>query len=187
MERLKAFSDGVIAIILTIMVLELRAPEEAEPAALQPLLPVVLSYLISFFSVGVYWLNHRRHLQIAIRGSHAVQWWNLILLFWLSLFPFCTDWMNENHYEPWPVALFGVINLVTGLFNSILVHALVKANGPDSPIAHALTRERPRAMATVAMYAAGIGLSFVQPMLGFACYLLAVCLWAIPLTEAAEE
>lgn len=135
MERLKAFSDGVIAIILTIMVLELRAPEEAEPTALQPLLPIALSYFISFFSVGVYWLNHRRHLQLAIRGSHAVQWWNLILLFWLSLFPFFTDWMNENHYEPWPVALFGVINLVTGLFNSILVHALVKANGPDSPIA----------------------------------------------------
>jgi uncharacterized membrane protein len=180
MERLKAFTDGVIAIIITIMVLELKAPEEAGLHALQPLLPILFSYVLSFVAVGVYWLNHRRHFELAEHVTGAVQWWNLQTLFLLSLFPFVTAWMDDNHDEALPVALFGALNLITGLSNVLLVKALVQANGPDSPIGRAIQADRPKALATVLLYLAGIGLSFVQPMLSFGCYAAAALIWVVP-------
>ena len=138
--RMEAFSDGVLAIIITIMVLELKVPHDATPNALIPLIPVVLSYILSFVFVGIYWNNHHHLLQAIRHVDGAVLWANLHLLFWLSLIPFVTAWMGENQFAPWPVALYGVVLLFASIAYYILARALIAAHGLDSVLATALGR-----------------------------------------------
>src|SRR5215207_4152337 len=139
-SRLEAFSDGVIAIIITIMVLELAIPEGDDFRALQPLLPVFLTYVLSFVYVGIYWNNHHHMLHAADRINGRILWANLHLLFWLSLIPFVTGWMGQNHYEPIPTAAYGIVMLFAGLGYYILAHTLIGAQGPGSRLARALGR-----------------------------------------------
>ena len=160
--RMEAFSDGVLAIIITIMVLELKVPHDATPNALIPLIPVILSYILSFVFVGIYWNNHHHLLQAIRHVDGAVLWANLHLLFWLSLIPFVTAWMGENQFAPWPVALYGVVLLFASIAYYILARALIAAHGTDSVLATALGRDVKGKVSVVA-YAAAIPLA----MLGF--------------------
>src|SRR5215213_10204588 len=129
-NRLEAFSDGVIAIIITIMVLEMRPPHEADIEALRPILPVALSYLLSFVNLGIYWNNHHHMLQVTRRVDGAVLWANLHLLFWLSLVPFTTAWMGENHFAPTPTAVYGVVLLMAAIAYFILARSIIRSDGP---------------------------------------------------------
>ena len=177
--RLEAFSDGVIAIIITIMVLELRVPHGETLEVLVPLLPVVLSYVLSFTFVGIYWNNHHHMLHSAHRINGPVLWANLHWLFWLSLFPFVTTWMGENHLGRWPVVLYGVVSLASGVAYFILARALASLHGPTSALATALGKDV-KGKASVAIYAVGVGLTFVNPCLGVACYVAVAAMWFIP-------
>ena len=177
--RLEAFSDGVIAIIITIMVLELQVPHGGTLRALAPLLPVLLSYVLSFTFVGIYWNNHHHMLHSAHRINGPVLWANLHLLFWLSLFPFVTTWMGENHFSRWPVVLYGVVSLASGVAYFVLARALASLHGPTSALAIALGKDI-KGKASVALYAMGIGLTFVNPWLGVACYVAVAAMWFIP-------
>ena len=177
--RLEAFSDGVIAIVITIMVLELRVPHGETLDTLAPLLPVFLSYVLSFTNVGIYWNNHHHLLHSAQHISGAVLWANLHLLFWLSLFPFVTAWMGENHIGPWPVAVYGVVSFMAGIAYYILTRALIRVNGVDSRLAQALGRDA-KGLISVVIYAAGIGFAFVEPWVGIALYVAVAVMWLIP-------
>jgi uncharacterized membrane protein len=177
--RLEAFSDGVIAIIITIMVLEFKRPDHASLAALAPLWPHIAIYALSFVYVGIYWSNHH-HLFHAVRTvSGAILWANLHLLFWLSLLPFVTDWMGENHGAALAVALYGVVLLMNGLAYNILSHLLVKHEGPDSVIARAIGKDR-KTLLSVLGYLAAIGLSVVLPPLSLGIYAAIALVWLIP-------
>ena len=140
-NRLEAFSDGVLAIIITIMVLELKVPHGEDLAALLPLWPIALSYLFSFVYIGIYWNNHHHMFKAATRINGSILWWNLHLLFWLSLLPFTTGWMGENHFARWPVMLYGLNLLVCALAYYILQTSLVRYQGPDSLLARAIGRD----------------------------------------------
>src|SRR5689334_1835976 len=140
-NRLEAFSDGVIAIIITIMVLEMKVPQSVEPSALLPVLPVFLSYVLSFVYVGIYWNNHHHMFQVAARVSGAVLWANLHLLFWLSLLPFTTGWMGENHFARWPTVLYGLNLLCCAGAYLILQTCAIRHHGPDSLLARAVARD----------------------------------------------
>lgn len=177
--RLEAFSDGVLAIVITIMVLELRVPHDPSLEALRPLLPVFLSYVLSFTYVGIYWNNHHHMLHSAHRISGAVLWSNLHLLFWLSLFPAATAWMGENHFETWPVIAYGVVSLMAGVAYYILAQALVRANGDNSPLAIALGRDV-KGKVSVLLYCVAIGLAFADPRLGLAVYVGVALMWLVP-------
>jgi uncharacterized membrane protein len=177
--RLEAFSDGVIAIIITIMVLELKVPHETGIAALRPLIPVVLSYVLSFVFVGIYWNNHHHMLQAAERVNGPILWANLHLLFWLSLVPFVTAWMGENHFAPVPVALYGCVLLMAGVAYTILTRTLIAHHGNESVLAVAVGGDR-KGMASLAMYAAAIPLAFVNPALSGGLYVLVAILWLVP-------
>src|SRR6202171_2333608 len=156
--RLAAFSDGVIAIIITIMVLELKAPLGASLEALRPVVPVALSYLLSFVYVGIYWNNHHHLFQIVEQIDGPVLWANLHLLFWLSLTPFVTHWMGENHFAPLPVALYGAVLLLSAIAFTILVRVLLRRHRPDSRLAIAIGDDR-KGNVSLAMYVAAIGLA----------------------------
>lgn len=177
--RLEAFSDGVIAIVITIMVLELKVPHGTTFDALAPLLPVFLSYVLSFIYVGIYWNNHHHMLHAARQVSGSVLWANLHLLFWLSLIPFVTGWMGENHFAPLPVALYGAVLFMCGVAYAILARRLVAHHGADSALSHAIGKDGKGAL-SVLLYLAGIGLSFVHPMLGFAVYIGVAVMWLVP-------
>jgi uncharacterized membrane protein len=177
--RLEAFSDGVIAIIITIMVLELKAPHGTSFAALLPTIPVFLSYVLSFVYVGIYWNNHHHMLHVAETISGGVLWANLHLLFWLSLIPFVTAWMDENHFESAPVASYGAVLLMSAVAYFILVRVLIKGNGPESALAEAVGNDVKGAVSIV-LYAAGIALSLWQPWLGLAVYIMVAVMWFIP-------
>jgi uncharacterized membrane protein len=177
--RLEAFSDGVIAIILTIMVLELRPPKEADVAALVPLVSEFLSYLLSFVFLGIYWNNHHHLLQAARHVGGAVLWANLHLLFWLSLVPFVTSWMGASDFAPGPVAAYGVVLLLAGCAFTILVRTLIARNGPDSPLAKAIGRDR-KGKLSVALYAAAVPLAFVAPYASCSLYALVEFIWLVP-------
>ncbi|HYE96391.1 MAG TPA: TMEM175 family protein [Rubricoccaceae bacterium] len=177
--RLEAFSDAVIAILLTIMVLELRPPHGAEPAALRPLLPVLLSYVLSFVILGIYWNNHHHLLQATREVNGRVLWANLHLLFWLSLVPFATAWVGDTAFAPWPVALYGAVFLCCGVAYFILTRALLAHHGPDSPLAAAIGRDT-KGKASVALYAAAIPLAFVHPWVSGAIYVFVAVMWLIP-------
>jgi TMEM175 potassium channel family protein len=177
--RLEAFSDGVIAIIITIMVLELRVPHGDDLEALIPLWPVFLSYVLSFVNVGIYWNNHHHMLHSVTHVTGRVLWSNLHLLFWLSLMPFATAFMGENHFAPLPVALYGLDLLMSGVAYFILVHALLAAHGPDSDFASRVGSDWKGKVPLVA-YGAAIGLAFVHVSLSVAIYVAIAAMWFVP-------
>lgn len=177
--RLEAFSDGVIAIIITIMVLELKVPHGADFVALRPLIPVFLSYVLSFIFLGIYWNNHHHLLQAVQRVNGHILWANLHLLFWLSLTPFVTAWMGENHFAAWPVALYGMVLLLAGFAYFILTRALIAHHGKGSALATALGRDF-KGKVSLVFYAVAIPLSFVNSWFAGALYVLVAVMWLIP-------
>jgi uncharacterized membrane protein len=177
--RLEAFSDGVIAILITIMVLELRPPEGADLAALRPLLPTFLSYALSFIYIGIYWNNHHHMLRAAAGICGAVMWANLHLLFWLSMIPFATAWMEKSHFAPVPVAAYGLALLATGLSFRILAACLVGLEGRRSELALALNGDR-KTNLSICVYAFGVCLALVAPMVSLALYALVAAVWIYP-------
>ena len=177
--RMEAFSDGVVAIIITIMVLELKVPHGTDLNSLRPLIPVFLSYVMSFVFVGIYWSNHHHLLQVVKHVSGPVLWANLHLLFWLSLIPFVTGWMGENHFAPWPVALYGVILLGAAIAYFILARSLVKLHGKESALAAALGADSKGKISMVVCLVA-IPLAFVHPLLACALYVSVALTWLVP-------
>ena len=178
-NRLEAFSDGVIAIIITIMVLELKVPHGTDLATLQPLLPVFLSYVLSFIYVGIYWNNHHHLLHAAHKVGGGILWANLHLLFWLSLFPFATGWMGENHFTATPTAAYGAVLLMAAIAYYILQWAIIAQEGRSSLLAQAVGRDWKGKLSPM-LYLTGIGLSFVRPWLASALYVLVALMWLIP-------
>jgi|SRR5436190_2907861 len=177
--RLEAFSDGVMAVLITIMVLELKAPHGADLEALRPLLPTFLAYVLSFINIGIYWNNHHHMLQVTRRISGAVLWPNLHLLFWLSLIPLTTNWMGENGFAPVPTALYGVVLLCCALAWWILQHCIVAAEGPQSLLAEAVGNDR-KAKASLAMYIAAVPLAFIRPWIADLLYVTVALVWLLP-------
>ena len=177
--RLEAFSDGVIAIIITIMVLELHVPHGDELRDLGPLLPKLLSYVLSFVLVGIYWNNHHHMLYACTRINGGILWGNLNLLFWLSLMPFTTAWMGESHFAKWPVIVYGGVLIMNGIAYTILCNLLIREAGPDSPLAIALGRDW-KGKASIAIYALAIGVAFLNPLVAFGLYGVVALLWLIP-------
>jgi uncharacterized membrane protein len=177
--RLEAFSDGVIAILITIMVLELRVPEEADWHALGELTPIFLSYILSFIFLGIYWNNHHHLLQVATQVNGRVLWANLHLLFWLSLVPFVTGWMGENNFAQLPVALYGVVLWMSGFSYYILTRALVTLHGHASLIDTVL-RNKLKETTSLIAYGLAIFLSFVNPVLSLVLYAFVAFIWLIP-------
>jgi uncharacterized membrane protein len=178
-NRLEAFSDGVIAIIITIMVLELKVPHGADFATLQPLVPVFLSYVLSFIYVGIYWNNHHHLLHAAHKVSGKILWANLHLLFWLSLFPFATGWMGENHFTATPTAAYGFVLLMAASAYYLLQCAIIAQEGRASLLAQAVGRDWKGKLSPV-LYLLATGLSFVRPWFGSAIYVLVALMWFIP-------
>ncbi|MEO3712443.1 TMEM175 family protein [Roseateles flavus] len=178
-SRLEAFSDGVIAIIITIMVLELKVPHGDSLAALWPLLPVLLSYVLSFVYVGIYWNNHHHLLHAVRKVSGGVLWANLHLLFWLSLLPFVTGWMGENHFGALPTAVYGFVLLMAAIAYWLLAHCILSVEGPDSVVARALGRDRKGSWSAVA-YALALPLAFVLPALAQAVFVGVAIVWLVP-------
>jgi uncharacterized membrane protein len=178
-ERMTAFSDGVIAVIITIMVLDMKVPHGSELEALWPLAPVFGSYVLSFIYVGIYWNNHH-HLLHAVRSINGrVLWANLHLLFWLSLIPFCSGWMGENHLGTLPVALYGVVLLMCGIAYYILSRLLIAHHGRESSLALALGRDR-KGIGSLVLYAVAIPLAYLSAAAAFAIYALVAAIWFIP-------
>jgi uncharacterized membrane protein len=178
-DRLEAFSDGVIAIIITIMVLELRAPAQANWAALLPLWPVFLSYVLSFVFLGIYWNNHHHLLQAIKRVDGRVLWANMHLLFWLSLIPFVTGWMGENRFAAQPVALYGIVLLLSAVAYFILTKALLALHGHDSVLATALGGDF-KGKISLVIYLSSVPLSFVHSWIACALYVLVTVMWLVP-------
>ena len=177
--RLEAFSDGVLAIIITIMVLELKVPHEDSLEAIRPLFPVFLSYVLSFVYVGIYWNNHHHLFQAAQKISGSVLWANLHLLFWLSLLPFVTGWMGENHFASLPVAFYGFVLLMAASAYWILVRAIIATDGADSLLAKAIGKDRKGSLSVV-IYAIAVPLAFVVPWIAEALYVGVALVWLIP-------
>jgi uncharacterized membrane protein len=177
--RLEAFSDGVLAIIITIMVLDLKAPREPDLRALRPLIPLFLSYVLSFVFVGIYWNNHHHLLQAVRYVNGRILWANLHLLFWLSLTPFVTSWMGQSDFAPLPVAAYGVVLLLSGCAYFILTRVLIAHHGTESALATALGRDL-KGMASVALYAVAIPVSFADPRIACAVYTLVAVIWLVP-------
>jgi len=178
-SRLEAFSDGVLAIIITIMVLELRIPHGDTMEALHDLVPVFLNYGLSFIYVGIYWNNHHHLIHTVRHVSGAILWANLHLLFWLSLLPFATGWMGENHRAAMPAALYGAILLMAASAYSILEWAIIRIDGKSSLLARAIGRDL-KGKISLVVYAAGIGVAFVLPWIAQALYACVALLWLIP-------
>ncbi len=177
--RLEAFSDGVLAIVITIMVLELEVPHGTDAAALRPLVPVFLSYVLSFIYVGIYWNNHHHMLHATERVSGSVLWANLHLLFWLSLIPFVTAWMGENHFASLPVALYGVVLLMAAIAYLILQQRIIAIEGPASRLARA-TRSDIKGRFSPLFYLAAIGAAFVLPWVSGLIYVAVALTWLVP-------
>ncbi|MGE0393457.1 MAG: TMEM175 family protein [Vicinamibacterales bacterium] len=177
--RLEAFSDGVIAIVITIMVLELKVPHDVAFAALAPLIPVFLSYVLSFVYLGIYWNNHHHMLHTVRHVSGGILWANLHLLFWLSLVPFATGWMGENQLAAGPFALYGVVLLMAAIAYYILQRAIIASHGPDSVLARALGSDVKGRISPL-LYVVGILSAFVQPWLSAVVYVLVAVIWLVP-------
>ena len=177
--RLEAFSDGVLAIIITIMVLEMKVPHGETLQDLAPLIPIFFSYLLSFIYIGIYWNNHHHLMQIVHKVSGAVLWSNIHLLFWLSLVPFATAWMGENHFSKWPVILYGFVLLMAALAYYILAHCLITVHGKDSTLAQAIGKDK-KGIISISLYLTGIGLAFINSSIGFSIYVVVAIIWFIP-------
>jgi uncharacterized membrane protein len=177
--RLEAFSDGVIAILITIMVLELKVPHGEQLSALLPLWPVFLSYVLSFVYLGIYWNNHHHMLHACQRVSGGILWANLHLLFWLSLVPFVTGWMGENHFGAVPTAIYGVVLLMAGVAYFILQSLIIALQGPASPLKQAIGSDWKGKLSPV-LYLVAIGTTFVAPRLALAIYALVALIWLVP-------
>jgi len=178
-SRLEAFSDGVLAIIITIMVLEMKVPHGADFAAIKPLLPVFLSYILSFVYLAIYWNNHHHLFQIVHHVNGRVLWANMHLLFWLSLVPFVTGFMGENHAAPLPVALYGCVLLFAALAYFVLTRALLAVHDDDSPLARALGKTG-KEMVSLGLYAAAVPLAFVHYGIAFAIFVTVALMWLVP-------
>ena len=176
---LEAFSDGVIAIIITIMVLELKVPHGVDLAALKPLLPVFLSYVLSFIYVGIYWNNHHHMLHSAGKVTGGILWANLHLLFWLSLFPFTTGWLGENHIAPLPAAIYGFVLLMAAIAYFVLQRAIIQQQGHDSILSKAVGSDWKGKVSPV-LYFFAILLAFLNPWLSIGIYTFVALLWLIP-------
>ncbi len=177
--RLEAFSDGVLAIIITIMVLELKVPHGEDLAALRPMIPVFLSYILSFTFVGIYWNNHHHTLQAIHQVNGRILWANLHLLFWLSLVPFATGWMGENHFTQWPIVLYGVVLLMSALAYTIFLRQLIAQEGQDSPLAKAINSDF-KGKISLGFYIVAILLAFWNPWISLILYVLVAIIWFIP-------
>jgi uncharacterized membrane protein len=177
--RMEAFSDGVIAIIITIMVLELRPPKDADFAALYPLVPKLLCYVLSFRFVGIYWNNHHHLLQAVRQVSGAVLWSNLHLLFWLSLIPFTTSWLGESKFAAAPVAVYGIVLILAALAYRILTLVLVMQHGKDSTLGKAIGRDV-KGKLSLALYAIALALSLIAPVASCALFALVAVIWLVP-------
>jgi uncharacterized membrane protein len=177
--RLEAFSDGVLAIIITIMVLELRIPHGQDLAALRPLLPIFFSYVLSFVYIGIYWNNHHHMFQAAKRVSGGVLWANLHLLFWLSLLPFVTGWMGENSFGPMPTALYGFVLLMAGIAYWILARTIIAIEGEESILAKAIGKDR-KGVLSVVLLALAIPLAFFNRGAAQSIFVLIALIWLIP-------
>jgi uncharacterized membrane protein len=178
-NRLEAFSDGVIAILITIMVLELKVPHGATVEALLPLWPIFLSYVLSFIYIGIYWNNHHHMLHAVREISGGVLWANLHLLFWLSLVPFVTGWMGENHFDTVPVAAYGVVLLMCAIAYTLLSRCLVAHRGKNVELEQAIGSDR-KGKLSIVLYVVGIVLSFVWSWLGFITYIVVAIMWLVP-------
>jgi uncharacterized membrane protein len=178
-ERLSAFSDGVIAIIITIMVLELRVPHGADLASLSQLVPVFLAYVLSFILLGIYWNNHHHMFALTERITGGILWANLHLLFWLSLMPFVTGWMGENHFAPLPTALYGVVGMMSGFAYYALETTIIRSQGRESKLKAAVGNEA-KGKISVVLYAAAIPLAFVNQLISDALYVLVALMWLVP-------
>jgi uncharacterized membrane protein len=176
---MEAFSDAVIAIIMTIMVLELSVPESSDPGALRPLVPIFLSYVLSFVLLGIYWNNHHHLLQAIHHVDGRVLWANLHLLFWLSLVPFVTAWMGENEFAAWPVALYGVVMWLAAVAYFFLVRALLSLHGRDSVLATAIGSDF-KGKVSMLIYLVAILLALLVPWLAFGLYVLVAVMWLLP-------
>jgi uncharacterized membrane protein len=177
--RVEAFSDGVIAIIITIMVLELKVPHSTDIKEMKPLLPIFLSYVLSFIYIGIYWNNHHHMLHVVRSVDGKALWANLHLLFWLSLIPFVTEWMGENHFAKWPVIFYGVVLIMNGIAYTILARVLIKHQGKESLLAKAFGSDR-KGKASVIIYAIAIGSSFFDSRVGLFLYFVVAMMWLIP-------
>jgi uncharacterized membrane protein len=177
--RMEMFSDAVLAIIITIMVLEIKVPHGAELAALRPLIPVFLSYALSFLYLGIYWNNHHHMLYVAHRVNGAILWANLHLLFWLSLVPFVTSWMGENHLAPAPTAAYGVILLMAGIAYLLVQGAILRQEGPASTLALAVGHDR-KGKLSLLLYALAIPTAFLRPWMAATLYVAGAMMWLVP-------
>jgi uncharacterized membrane protein len=177
--RLEAFSDGVIAILITIMVLELRVPHGADWEALRPLLPVFLTYVLSFVYLGIYWNNHHHMLHATDRINGGILWANMHLLFWLSLVPFVTGWMGENHFAPLPTAVYGVVMLLAAISYTLLQNMIVREQGPSAKLATAVGKDA-KGKLSLLCYVVAIPLAFVNQWLSDGLYVLVALMWLIP-------
>jgi uncharacterized membrane protein len=180
--RLEAFSDGVIAIIITIMVLELKVPagvHAADLSSLFKLYPTFLSYILSFVYVGIYWNNHHHTFQIVRSVNGTIMWANMHLLFWLSLVPFVTGWMGENNFARWPVTVYGIVLIMNAIAYGILMLALIRHHGKESLLAKAVGKDW-KGNISLLIYATAIGLSWVNSAISFALYVVVACVWFIP-------
>jgi uncharacterized membrane protein len=178
-SRLEAFSDGVIAILITIMVLELRVPRGSDFSSLRPMLPVFLSYVLSFAFLGIYWNNHHHMLHMVDRINGKILWANLHLLFWLSLTPFVTAWMGENHAAPLPTALYGVVLLLSAIAYTILQSTIIAAQGPESKLKEAVQGDT-KGKISIFCYVAAIPLAIVDRRISIALYILVALMWLVP-------
>jgi uncharacterized membrane protein len=178
-NRMEAFSDGVLAIIITIMVLELKVPQGTEFAALRPLVPVFLSYVLSFVYLGIYWNNHHHMLHVTQQVSGPILWANLHLLFWLSLFPFVTGWMGENHFAPEPTVLYGAVLFMAAIAYFLLQQAIIAKHGRGSILAVAVGRDLKGKISPV-IYAVAIGMAFVASWISQVLYVLVAAMWLVP-------
>jgi len=177
--RLEAFSDGVLAIIITIMVLEIKVPHGNDFAALQPLIPVVISYILSFIYIGIYWNNHHHMMHTVKHVSGSILWANLHLLFWLSLVPFTTGWIGENHFAPIPMAVYGIVLLMAAIAYFVLQNQIIRAQGERSLLARAIGSDIKGKMSPI-LYLLGIGSSFINEWISGSFYVLVALIWLIP-------
>lgn len=178
-NRLESFSDGVLAIIITIMVLEMKVPKGADLHALSPVLPVFMSYVLSFIYIGIYWNNHHHMLHTLQAVNGKILWANLHLLFWLSLFPFVTGWMGENHFSPTPVAFYGMVLLLAAIAYYILERTIIASQGPNSLLASAVGRDL-KGKASPLLYAIAIPAAYLQPWISECIYILVALIWLVP-------